>query len=153
MTIKEFLNSPEAERLFQRHKITARGMDGIRAGYERKGDLFIYELAKAMAGPTSVLNGNYGDSTEMGPPTFQQWTEQQSAAGATGKGWDFWNNLLSTIGNTGVTIGKFKNDILSTATPAEVQPQPESTKNNTVLYIIAGIVLLAVGFLIYKQSK
>lgn len=153
MNIQAYYNSPEVREVLRRHNITASGLEAIRQGYAAKGDLFMYDYLKAIAPKSSVLNGNYGDPGEMGPPTFQQWTEQTTSKG---KGWDWWSTLLTTAGETGKTIAGLKADILGNGTgPAATTDTPAEQKpaSNIIIYVVAGIVLLAVGILIYKQSK
>jgi len=147
--IDKLLNTPQAENIFRRHNVIKRGMTGVREGYNRKGSLFMMELVKAVS-PGSVINGNYGDGDEMGPPTMEQFAEQST----TGKGWAFWEKSLSMIGKTGETWFNFKNNLTKSA---ETAPDPAAEaaqkKSNTIVYVLAIVILVSVAALIFWKRK
>jgi hypothetical protein len=151
----EILNSPAARAIFRKHHIIATGTAAVRRGYELKGDHFMYDLVKALSPAASVLNGNYGEGDETGPPTFQQWTEQNPAATtATGKGWKFWDNLLINVGRTGETISQFKRNALATPETNTPADQPATTsKSSYLIYGLALVVLALVVYLIVKNKN
>lgn len=148
MKIEEFLNTFEGRRLLRKHHITAKGMDAIRAGYNKKGEKFMYDLLTGMSPKSSVLHGNYGDDTEMGPPTFEQFTEQTKKNKLDWAGW------LNMIGETGSTISKLKSDILGTPkAETENTSSGDSKKSNWLLYGLGIAVVAVIIVLIVKSSK
>lgn len=148
--INNLLNSPDAEIVFRKHKIASRGMDGVRKGFDAKGSHFMTDLIKAIS-PGSVLNGNFGDADEMGPPTLDQFAAQNT----TGKGWQFWDKALQMIGKTGQTYSDFKNNLLSDPEPTsdEVKAAQNQKSRNTVIYIVAGVIIVTVAVLLFFKKK
>jgi len=134
-------NSKEVQEVFRQNHITATGLDALRQGYEAKGDYFMYQFMKAYSPKTSILNSfssgeDQLDSQNSVKPkrTFEDW--------------------LTLIGKAGQTIADVKNDILGTPSSETSVPDPAPKKKSSVLiYVIAGVVLLVIGYLIYKQSK
>ncbi|MBV5346812.1 hypothetical protein JZU46_01120 [bacterium] len=147
MKIEEFLNTFEGRRLLRKHHITAKGMDAIRAGYNKKGEKFMYDLLLGMSPKSSVLHGNYGDESEMGPPTFEQFTEQTKK-----KKLDY-AGLLHMIGETGSTIAKLKSDILGKPQENENTGSGSgaSPKSNWLLYGLGIAVVAVIIVLIVKK--
>jgi hypothetical protein len=149
--ISNLLNTPQAENIFRRHRVIQRGMAGVREGHDKKGSHFMIDLVKAVS-PGSVLNGNFGDDSEMGPPTFEQWSEQNS--GSTGRGWAFWEKTLSMVGKTGNTWADFKANLLgSPEKEVDVQAQQKQKNQNTLIYVVAaGIIVIVAVLLFWKKG-
>lgn len=150
MNTQAFLNSTQAREVFRRHNIAGSGIDAVRRGFAVKGDFFMYDLMKSITPKTSVLRGNFGDNGEMGPPTFDQWTEQQ--ADKPKRTLEQW---MEIFGTAATTIGALKQNIFGNGTsePADTTTLPAAKSSNTIIYIVAAVVVLAIAFLIYKQSK
>ncbi len=150
--IESLLSTPQAENIFRIHRIPLRGMKGVRQGFEMRGSHFMMELVKAVS-PGSVLNGNYGGADEMGSPTYDQWITEQASTG-TGKGWDFWAKTLTLIGQTGVTVKGFKDNVLGGGVqPADIQDQQTQKKTNTIIYVVAAVIIVVVGILLFYKKK
>lgn len=146
--IDNLLNSPAAENVFRRHNIALRGMDGVRAGFNAKGSHFMSDLVKAVS-PKSILNGNFGDDDEMGPPTLDQFMDQ----GSTGKGWDFWEKTLTMIGKTGQTYSDFKASLTGNKETDQSESSAASKKSsNTLIYVAAGVIIVIVGILLFWKK-
>jgi hypothetical protein len=148
MKIEEYLNTFEGRRLLRKAHVTSKGMDAIRDGYNAKGDKFMYDLLAGASPKSSVLNGNYGDETEMGQPTFEQFQAQQS-----GKKLD-WDGWLTMLGKTGSTISKLKGDILGSGKSENSEnDSSETKKTNWVLYGLGIAVIAVIIVLIVKSNK
>jgi hypothetical protein len=145
--IENLLNSPAAESIFRRHKIAQRGMDGVRAGYNAKGTHFMTDLIKAVS-PGSVLNGNYGNDDEMGPPTLDQFMDQSSG----GKGWDFWEKTLTMIGKTGQTYSDIKANITGNKQTDDSNSAAQTKNSNTIIYVVAGVIIVVVAALLFWKK-
>ena len=162
--INDSLNSTEVLDLLRRYHVRASSIEGIREGYITHGAAFMMKVVKAIA-PGSVLSGNYGEDTnygenttyggsdEMGPPTQQQYDEQNS----TVTGWDKWVKALEMIGHTGVVLGGVKDNLLgNTPDPAQAAinaaADAKKKKSNTIIFIVAALILVIVaGLLIFKK--
>lgn len=147
-TLELKLQSAQAKQVFRKFRIIPGGLAGVRLGYEKYGTPFMVALLKAISPATSVLNGNYGDADFIGQPTVAEYAATEGA----GKGWDWWNTLLTTVGKTGATISQFKNDVSGIKQNPETFITPPATqKNNTILYVVGAVVLLGILFFIFKK--
>lgn len=149
--IENLLNTAQAENVFRQHHITGRGINGVRQGFEAKGNHFMIDLVKAVSPGSVLTNGNFGDNTDI--LTMLDQANAADAAKTTGKGWAFWEKALTFIGKTGTTLSAFKSDILGTPAaapdPAVVATQK---RNNTIIYVVAVVILVIVGVLLFKKK-
>ena len=154
--IEELLNTPQALDLFRRHHITSTGMAGVREGYDKKGNHFMLDLVKTIQ-PKSVVavSGNYGLSDNEDTPSDNDWLA--ASEGTSGKGWAWWEKLLTMAGKTGTTIAGIKNSIFGTSDEEkaeEEEKQKEEKKRSNIIWIVAGVVVVAlIVFLVIKKDK
>ncbi len=155
-TLEIKLQSPQAKQVFRRFRILPGGMAGVRLGYEKYGTPFMVALLKAISPPTSVLNGNFGDD-EIGPPLPDNWDSigESTIPSSSGVGWDWFQKALTIIGETGQTIGQFKDNIsgVKPATDTAAPTPAAASQSNTILYIVGGVLLLGIIFFIFKKQS
>lgn len=158
MIFLDKINSPAAREVFRQHHITAKGLEGVRQGHERKGDKFMFDLLKSISPKSSVLHGNFNDYLNLDTvDTSELDSNIDSDLGLSTKKpkktFTDWMNIFTTLGETYASV---KGNITG-STPAEGDidtPAPNKSKfNTTIIYVVVAIIILTIGFFIYKQSK
>jgi hypothetical protein len=161
MTIDELLSkkSFQVRELLRMNNIRGKGLAGIKEGYDKYGNTFMIKVIDTLKDPSNNFS-NYGgllstvdmygeESTQLAPDT-------QIGTHTTGKGWTFWADLLNAVGNTGETIGAFKQNVLGSVS---VNQEPIKTElpspNSKVIFYLAGaaILIIVVLLVIYNKKK
>jgi hypothetical protein len=164
----------EVQGLLRKHKIAGDLEIGtIRKAYDQKGEPFMMDLLQIITPTSSFLgigkgNGFLGlgkKSTAQvydplaDPLSDETWAavESETTTGTTtsGKGWDWWNNLLNTASKTGDTISKVKSDIsgqsAEQAALLNAQALQDASNTNMLYFVAAGFIALIVIILILKK--
>jgi hypothetical protein len=165
----------EVEGLLRRHKIAgSASIETIKSAYDKKGSHFMMELLTIIT-PTSSFLGigegkgflGLGKSTTsessvydpladpLSDETYDALMAETATTSTTGKGWTFWDKLLTNVSKTGDTISKVKSDISgqSAADTAllNAQLQQDASTSNMLYFIAAGFVALIIIILVLKK--
>lgn len=147
------LATPEAQNIFRRYRVSGSGMTAVRAGYDKSGSQFMVDLVKAIS-TKSNISGSNGDDNFVGPPTMEEYLAANDST--SGKGWDFWDKLLTYVGKTGTVATSIKNMFTGTSPEdeaAEKEEQKKEQKRSNIIWIVAVVVVLGiVALLVFKKK-
>jgi hypothetical protein len=128
-------------------------MDTIRRAHNRHGENFMLKLLEILVPDTDSFSTIITPETSAvisqaintNPSTAAQLEQIQAEAQTKGKFWSFWDNLLNRIGNTGETIGKFKEDTQSTVNRQEYLGYEIAQRNRSqVIFALAGVLVFVI---------
>jgi len=154
--IDELLKTPQAKSVLRRHRVTGTGVEAIRQGYSKKGDLFMYDLLKSVSPKTSVLHGNSGAEDEFGPmgPFLPGDPNSDLNSDGTERTKRTLEQWMSIFGQAGAIIGGIKQNVLGKVSdPSTPDPSTTPKQNNTLIWVVAAIFIVGLGIIGYQSFK
>lgn len=158
-------NKTAVSHLLQRYKIAGGvNMESIKKGHDKYGENFMMRLLEIIVPDTNNFStlitpatGAFlqtGIQKTLSASQTAQLEEIQSQAATKGKFWIFWDNLLGRIGQTGATIGQFREDAAGTVNSEEyLSYQAQQRNQSRVIFAVAGVfVVLVVLLLIFRKK-
>ena len=160
-------NRVALDNLYRAYKVNGRtDIDKIRAGFDKYGENFVMKVLSIITPKDhtshfeAVLEAKLPTPEIVGLQTPQLYATSAAVVSpaatttaATGKGWAFWEKLLTAAGQTGQTIGGIISDVKNPTVSAQqtaVTAQLQSTENTNTrtLYVIAGVFLAGILLII-----